>query len=440
MSENILRRPRRWMPLAFILVLSCNLELASSAVSAGPSAAPAETAAATIRTAEAPEPATATPEMPGQETSPQSTPTYTAVHVQKPPEFSGNTRYITDIDSRDYAPQKKAPSGWDIFANNRYERPYTAETMEYLSDVDLTRVELKIAAPWAYVTFTFSAPRAEGIGRTAYGAEFDTDKDGRGEVLVWGVSPSGAEWTTDGVEVREDSNSDVGGATPQAADPPNPNADGYDRMIFAGGQGADPDLAWIRQGAGGSKVQLAFKYSAIHSAAEFLWNGLADAGVKRSDWFDYNDHFTQAEAGSPLPNQADLYPLRALFGVDNTCRDAYGFPPTGDEPGLCIYYGKISGTVFYDGMTNGQIDPGESGVPDMTVTLASGACPSTPGKTALTDAEGKYSFPDLPQGPYCVRFINTPLWNLNSTPNPASVYLPPGGDMVVNFGTGYTGP
>jgi hypothetical protein len=82
-------------------------------------------------------------------------------------------------------------------------------------------------------------------------------------------------------------------------------------------------------------VQLAFKYSAIGNTPKFLWNGVADGGVRRPDWFDYNDHFTLAEAGSPFPTQSDFYPLNALWGVDNTCRDAYGYAPQEAGQGSC---------------------------------------------------------------------------------------------------------
>jgi len=368
------------------------------------------------------------------------TPTFTVALLATPPGASGTTRYITDPESRDYAPQKKAPSGSDIFASNRYERPFTAQTMEYLPDVDLKRVEMKIAAPWVYVTFDFAGTRAEGIGQTVYGAEFDTDKDGRGEFLVWGVSPAGADWTTDGVEVWGDSNSDVGGLNPQTSDPPNPSANGYEQKVFAGGQGADSDLAWIRQIEGGAKVQLAFKYSAIGNAAQFLWNGLADIGVRRSDWFDYNDHFTSAEAGSPLPAQADLYPLKALYGIDNTCRDAYGFTPTGTEPGLCIYYGTISGTLWLDGTCdnlagwhNGIIDSGEPGSNAGQIVLGQGACPSTGYKSATPGADGQFAFAGIPTGPYCVSH-EYPGWIEYTTPHQVTVNLAAGETEVVNIG------
>ena len=365
-----------------------------------------------------------------------STPTYTVMvaHTATPPGASGTTRYITDPETRDYAPQKKSPAGSDVYQNNRYERPYTAEAMDYLPDVDLTRVEMKIAPPWVYLTFRFDSPRAEGIGQTMYGAEFDTNKDGRGDYLVWGASPSGAEWTADGVEVWKDSNFDVGGANPQMTNAPWTGGNGYDQNLFSGGQGADPDLAWIRQIDGGTKIQLAFKYSAIGHAAQFLWNGLADLGVRRPDWFDYNDHFTQGEAGSPLAAQPDYYPLKSLFGVDNTCRDAFGFTPTGLEMGLCQYYGTISGVVAWDIDYNGVLDATELSIAAIsgdTVTLGQGGCPTAGYKTAVTNAEGRYSFPDLPVGTYCVGLIHTIPVPLSITP--FTVHLAPGENEIIDF-------
>jgi len=371
---------------------------------------------------------------------PTHTPTFTVAHLVTPPGTTGTTRYITDPETRDYAPQKRVPAGSDNFAGNRFERPYTAETMEYLSDVDLKRVEMRIAAPWVYLTFESSSARAQGVGKTVYGAEFDTDKDGRGDFLVWGVSPSSADWTTLGVEVWEDGNNDVGGANPQTSNPSNPNADGYDRKLFADGQGADPDLAWIRQTGGGTKIQLAFKYSVLANATQFIWNGLADEGIRRSDWFDYNDHFTAAEAGSPLPAQSDLYPVKALSGFDNTCRDAFGFTPTGAEPGLCMYYGTISGTLFLDGTCdnlagwhNGILDAGEPGSNAGQITLGQGACPSAGYKSATPGADGKFLFADIPAGAYCVSHVYSG-WIEYTTPHQVTVNLAPNENEVVHIG------
>jgi hypothetical protein len=101
-------------------------------------------------------------------------PSATAAHTTTPPGTSGITRYITDPVTRDYAPQKKSPSGSDAYPFNRYERPYTAETMDYLPDVDLTRVEMKITPPWVFITFFIAgsdgrctAPNSTSIGTGA---------------------------------------------------------------------------------------------------------------------------------------------------------------------------------------------------------------------------------------------------------------------------------
>ena len=358
-----------------------------------------------------------------------------------PVDTSGATRFITDISTKPYADQKKAVGG-DDYSTNRYERPFTATDMTYLPDVDLTRVEMRIQSPWVYITFEFAGPRAEGIGQTMYGAEFDTNKDGRGEYLVWGASPPSSAWTTDGVEVLQDTNGDVGGPTPQVTNAPWNLGDGYDKKLVSSGQGADPDLAWIRQIEGGAKVQLAFKYSAIGNAPQFLWNGLADAGVRNPKWFDYNDHFTQADAGSPYPVQTTLYPLKELYALDNTCRDAYGFTPTGTEAGLCQYYGSISGTVFRDYDENGVLNSGEPGVNRGTILLGQGACPTSGFKTAGLSSSGAYAFDNLLIGTYCVSHSYTfpdPTYH-RTTPGAVTVHLAPGGAEVVNFGINWIEP
>lgn len=423
-----------------LLLLACNL---SGAVAGGtpatisgsestvpPSSAFADTAAAP----------TPSETQPPTET-PNPTATYTIVHLTTPADTSGTTRFITDLKTKDYAAQKKAIGG-DDFSTNRYERPFTAKEMVYLPDVDLTRVEMKIQSPWVYITFEIAGPRAEGIGQTMYGAEFDTNRDGRGEYMVWGASPPSGTWTTDGVEVWQDSNADVGGPTPQITNAPWTLGDGYDKNLVSSGLGDDPDLAWIRQTEGGAKVQLAFKYSAIGNAPQFLWNGLADAGLRNPKWFDYNDHFTQKEAGSPYPVQTTLYPLDALSALDNTCRDPYGFTPIGTEPGLCEYFGSISGTVFRDYDENGAINSGEPGVNKGTVLLGQGACPSSGFKTAALSSSGAYAFPDLLIGTYCVSHSYTfpdPSYHRTS-PSAVTVHLTPGEQKVVNFGINWLDP
>lgn len=371
------------------------------------------------------------------------TPTYTVVHTATPPGSTITTRFISDLDTKPFADQKKTTGG-DEYHSNRYERPFTAEEMEYLSDVDLTRVVMALVDPWIYITFEFAEPRAEGIGHTRYGVEFDVNKDGRGEYLVWGVSPPDEEWTTDGVEIWQDTNFDVGGPNPQLADAPWDEGDGYDENLFDSGQGADPDLAWIRQIEDGDKIQLAFKFSVLNNAGSFLWNGLADLGVQDPAWLDYNDHFEQEDAGSPLPVQTTLYPVKDLWGIDNTCRDAFGYTPTGNEPGLCLYTGTISGTVFRDRapgnppstIGNGILDANEPGVGVGAIELQKGDCMYFPGPyyaSAAPDGGGNYAFTAVPIGTYCV-YYQIPSGYMLSSGSIVTVNLAPNGHKVVNFG------
>jgi hypothetical protein len=423
---------------ALLLMLGCNLSGQGGTPGAEqPGASPTAKISAPQDT---PQGAVAATNSPPTDT-PNPTPTFTIVHLTTPPDATGVTRFITDFDTKPYADKKKAIGG-DDYSTNRYERPYTAEEMVYLPDVDLKRVDLRIASPWVYLTFEFSDPRAEGVGVTMYGGEFDTNKDGRGEYLVWGASPASGEWTTDGVEMWKDTNSDVGGPTPQVNNAPWTLGNGYDKRLVTGGVGDDPDLAWIRQIEGGKKVQLAFKYSAIADAAQFFWNGLADAGVRKPEWFDYNDHFTQAEAGSPYPVQTQFYPLKGLAAIDNTCRDAFGFTPVGNEPGLCMYYGSITGTVFRDYNENGVLNGGEPGVSLGTVLLGQNVCPSSGLKNMVPSGSGTYAFNDLLIGTYCVSLnvaFPDPSYHF-TTPSIVTVTLTPGAHKVVNFGINWIDP
>jgi hypothetical protein len=437
------RRPRRIRILILIipaLLFACGTF--GEAAEGSPAAQPAPTRTlAGGGSSQTEDVSSGTAETPAETKAP--TPTYTVAHTATPPGSAITTRFISDLDTKPYADQKKTTGG-DEFHNNRYERPFTSGEMEYLSDVDLTRVVMALVDPWIYITFEFAEPRAEGIGHTRYGAEFDLNKDGRGEYLVWGVSPPDGEWTTDGVEIWHDTNSDVGGPNPQQTDAPWDEGDGYDEILFAGGQGADPDMAWIRRIEGGEKVQLAFKFSVLNNAGSFLWNGLADLGVQDPAWLDYNDHFEQEDAGSPLPVQTTLYPVKELWGIDNTCRDPFGFTPTGNEPGLCLYTGTISGKVFRDRgpgnppstIDNGILDANEPGLSLGTVRLGQGGVCASPGYASVSpDGGGNYAFTAVPIGKYCVWWdysVLSPYYQ--TTGNSVTITLVPGAHEVANFG------
>jgi hypothetical protein len=112
--------------------------------------------------------------------------------------------------------------------------------------------------------------------------------------------------------------------------------DGYEHVLFSPEVLDDPDAAWKRVSPSDPKIiQLAIKKTMLGNAAAFLWSGWADDGIADPTLFDYNDAFTFSQAGSPIGGNAE-YPLKEVYLVDNTCRLAFGFTPTGFEVGGCV--------------------------------------------------------------------------------------------------------
>lgn len=240
-------------------------------------------------------------------------------------------RFLTDRSSSSLAGEKRTIA--DDFNNGFFERPLSLPGMDYQPFLDLTRGEISAGGGWVYVTiFLEGSPPA---GQPAnYGVEIDLDLNGRGDWWVVGAAPQATAWTTDGVRVYHDVNHNVGGTTPVKSDAPAFSGDGYETLVFDGGAGPDPDAAWIRLSPSNAKnVDIAFKHSLISGDSEFLWGIWSDANPQPG-WFDYNDHFTLEQAGSPLI-ESSFYPLRDLSAVDSSCRWGYDFNPTGSEPGVC---------------------------------------------------------------------------------------------------------
>lgn len=342
-----------------------------------------------------------------EEPAVEPTATPTVEHSVFPTGPGGIASFMTDRSTASLASERRANA--DNFEWNLLERPFTANDMDYKDYLDITRGELSLNGPFVYATIYLEGS-APAEAEPWYGVEVDTDLDGHGDWLVMGLLPSNSEWTTDGVRACRDANGDVGGPTPMRADSPNSARDGYEDCVFENGYGIGPDEAWIRRDPGNSnRVQIAFMFSLIGSDGEFLWGAWADEGVKEPGWFDYHDHFTLPEAGSPASNSSE-YPLKALALVDNTCRWGYGFQPTGSEPGACyvpptatpVLNGSISGTVWRDFDFDGNRDSGDGGIAGKTVRLRSGGCGGSVIATTTTNRSGAYTFSDLPPGNYCV--------------------------------------
>ncbi len=264
--------------------------------------------------------------------TPSDTPEPTIEHLTSPGEPTDIHTWISDLSSEAFAPENRTIG--DSLIVNLLERPFTAEEMAYQPYLDIIKTEIGEGGEWIYVNIILEGEPPEDV-EAAYAVEIDVDRDGRGDWLIQALVPASSEWTTDGVQVWRDSNADVGGSKPMRAEAPLGGVDGYDQIVFDAGHGDDPDAAWVRRGpASPNQVHLAFKHTLIEAATTFLWGSWSDEGVQEPGWFDYNDHFTLEEAGSPLINN-DHYPLAALFSVDNTCRWTYGFEPTTVYPGLC---------------------------------------------------------------------------------------------------------
>lgn len=252
-------------------------------------------------------------------------------HLMRPAELAVTGDTVYDVESAGTAPESRAPYG-DSYQINRLERPFL-QNMTYVPDLDLSTYMVGMDKDWVYVTIAsvgYDPNNQLGIN---YGVELDTDHDGFGDYIVWAHPPYPAAWDTTPVQIFHDTNHDTGGLSGEKSDAPL-NGDGYDALIFHGGPGdSDPDMAWVRINSGmNGLLQFAFKRS--WSGNIFMLGVVADAGLRDPGKLDYVDRMTIEEAGSPIRDNSS-YPLKGLYAVDNICRKAYGFKPTGYEPQLC---------------------------------------------------------------------------------------------------------
>ncbi|MFN2119167.1 MAG: hypothetical protein ACK2T0_02095 [Anaerolineales bacterium] len=311
----------RWIALAAAFaVLACNLPAAVLPKGATQTVAAIKPQQAPTVVPDTAEPATEAP--------PSATATIT--HVDLPQASPATGKLIYDVVSQDTAPEKRAPYG-DSYDINRLERPFLQD-MTYVPDLDIATFTVAQDDTWWYVSIGLVGADPNNAMGISYGVELDTDHEGFGDYLVWGNPPYSSDWQASPVQVFQDTNHDTGGRSAEKADAPI-STDGYDALIFDGGIGEDPDLAWVRIVEGSqATVQFAFKKS--WSGTVFMLGVVADGGLKDARQLDYVDRFTAEEAGSPIRANSE-YPLKALFAVDNVCRAPFGFDPTGYEPQLC---------------------------------------------------------------------------------------------------------
>lgn len=275
-------------------------------------------------------------EMPTATSSPAPTvepPTPTAMAVSHSliPATSVKTgKLIYDVTSVDTAVEKRTPYG-DTYKNNLFERPFMQD-MTYVPELDIISYNLSQDEKFYYVSIELVGANPNNALGINYAVELDLDADGYGDTIIVAHPPYKVDWSTENVQVAQDTDHDTGGLSAENSDAPLPG-NGYDKIVFDGGLGDDHDLAWVRVNAGKrATVQFAFKLSLAGS--RFVCGVLTDAGLKDITSLDYVDRFTEAEAGSPETSNAN-YPLKAIYAVDNVCREAIGFVGTGEEPQRC---------------------------------------------------------------------------------------------------------
>ena len=244
---------------------------------------------------------------------------------------------VHDQVDENTAAQKQAFGG-DDNGNGKYERPFDQD-MNYLPLTDLVSVRLNREDPlWVYILYKVDKPFSiDPNAKTHYMIEIDTDLNNRGDYLIVTGTPKDTQWSTDSVQVFTNPDMNVGGVIAVRADVGLYEGRGYYEEIFNNGKGTDPDLAWSRLSKEDpSVVEIAFKNTLSGGVkGKFIWLPWASSGMLDWSLMEFNDHISFTDGGYPLKEDAQNYPLKALWGVDNTCRVPSGFSPTGTMPGLC---------------------------------------------------------------------------------------------------------
>ncbi len=278
-----------------------------------------------------PAPATA----PAVDAGPSAEPVvqHTIIPVSLPQD---RTSHAGDYDSSTTAGQREAAGG-DRFTFGQYERPFNADTMDvYFPELDILDFLTYQDATWIYTSILMRGSDSNGELSGRYGLELDMDVNGKGDWLVLVSGPLSTEWSTDGVEVWQDTNRDVGGVAPMYTDDEPGFGDGFDRQVFGPDQQDDPDMAWARLSPDEPNlVQLAVKRSVFDNDETYLAGAWAGSDSLNPAMFDFNDHMTHTEAGAADRGLEIYYPIKALAELDASCRVAVGFAATGKEPGLC---------------------------------------------------------------------------------------------------------
>lgn len=234
----------------------------------------------------------------------------------------------------------------DEFEKNRFERPFTANDMEYLPDLDIVDFGITSDDQFFYISIVLSGLDPTTNTLTGfYGVEIDRDADGRSELMLATFPAYSNEFTAENVAVLADLDGDIGGPTINRPDLEF-EGNGYDGIIFDLSQNIhpkDPDLAWVRFVDGNRPaIEIAYRKWIFRGGDEkFMWSVFSLGSSEGFDPSKFNSHDTisEVEAGSPDKNNPN-YPIKELASMDNTCRVPLGFQASGAEPLGCFVSGS----------------------------------------------------------------------------------------------------
>ena len=243
---------------------------------------------------------------------------------------------VEDTDSSKFATERRVVSG-DSYKANFFERPFTSQTMDYLPAVDI--LYGYISSDDNFFIYTIILAGVDYTTNTllgSYGVEMDIDADGRGDYSIWAKDPVSTTWTSENVRIFKDTNNDVGGKDKYTSDAPS-TGNGYDQEL----PNTNAEAAFARvMPEYPTVVQIAVHRALVENPTEFLWGVWADNGLQDPGQFDYDDHYTYKDAGSPISGN-QYYPLKAVYACDNTCRRTYGFYPDYRIPNMCWSGGPV---------------------------------------------------------------------------------------------------
>lgn len=209
----------------------------------------------------------------------------------------------------------------DAWDEQKLERPAAAANGPYTAGLDIINALMGSNQQWLFGKLALYETDPANLPADFHaGFEIDTDLDSRGEYLIMVSGVPTGEWSTDGVQVWQDSDGLVGGARPHRADTSSGN--GYETLIFNGGLGDDPDLAWVRLNrANGLSVEFAFKAALVPANQVFAWWG-----------WTFGAGFDPAKM-----EVVDLRQDSGTWMVDNTCAWIFNAKPTNLQINICPF-------------------------------------------------------------------------------------------------------